>query len=86
MELRYRGEKRGLTLYLKIKGGKETGARRKCSGIYLNWMLLDKNDGFSQRRIAVSIKSIKMSTLLVCVYTRSLGDIWNNARLEKKEA
>ena len=49
-------------------------------------MLLDKNDGFSQRRIAVSIKSIKMSTLLVFVYARILGDKWNNAILEKKEA
>ena len=47
---------------------------------------MDKNDGFSQRRIAISIKSIKMSRLLVDVYTRSLGDIWNNAILEKKEA
>ena len=49
-------------------------------------MLVDKNDGLSLRRIAVSIKSIKMSRLLGCVYTRSLGDIWNNAILEKKEA
>ena len=49
-------------------------------------MLVDKNDGFSQRRIAGPIKSIKMSRLLVCVYTRSLGDIWNNALVEKKEA
>ena len=71
---------------MKIKGGKDTGARRECSGIYLNWTLVDKNDGFSLRRIAVSFKSIKMSRLLVCVYTRSLGDIWNNAILEKKEA
>ena len=49
-------------------------------------MLVDENDGFSLRRIAVSIKSIKMSRLLVCVYTRSLGDKWNNTILEKKEA
>ena len=49
-------------------------------------MLVDENDGFSLRKKAVSIKSIQMSRLLVCVYTRSLGDIWNNAILEKKEA
>ena len=69
-----------------MKGGKDAGARRECSGIYLNWTLVDKNDRFSQRRIAVSIKSTKMSRLLVCVYSRSLGDIWNNAIVEKEEA
>ena len=47
-------------------------------------MLLDKNDGFLLRRIAVSVKSIKMSRLLVCVYTRSLRDIWNNANWRKR--
>ena len=52
----------------------------------MNWTLVDRKDGFSQRRIAVSIKSIKMSRLIVCVYTRSIGDIWNNAIREKKEA
>ena len=66
-----------------MKGGKDAGARRESSGTYLNWMLVDKNYGFSQRRIAVSIKNIKMSRLLVCVYTKSLGDKWNYARLEK---
>ena len=50
----------------------------------MNWMFSDKNDRLSLRRIAVSIKSIKMSRLFVCVYTRSLGDIWNNAILEKR--
>ena len=69
-----------------MKGGKDTGARRECSGIYLNWMLVDKNDGLSLRTIAVSIKSIKMSRFLVCVYTRSLINILNNAIVEKKEA
>ena len=44
MDKRYTEEERGSTLYLKLKGEKDTGARRECSGIYLNWMLVDKND------------------------------------------
>ena len=53
--------------------------------MYLNWTLVDENDGFSQCRIAVFIKSIKMSRLSVCVYTRRLEYIRNKAILKKKE-